>query len=261
MKIHVLLKKEEIDSIKMDDSKIAVVFDVLLATSTITACLDYGAKQVIPVMDGAEALREAKKFPADEVALVGEYNGITIDGFLDPTPLGLKGEVMDKTVVLSTTNGTVAIKKAASAKKVYIASILNGKAVSKEIVNQDQDETIMVVCSGSKDRFCIEDFYGAGYFINQLIYENDSPVDLTDSALAAKLFYENTKSLNVLHDSRVGRALEAYDCLEDITFVNQEGILPVIPHLLDGRIVDKNKHLVGERKIDSEFKKYSGSKH
>src|SRR5699024_7433157 len=102
----------------MNEDKIAVVFDVLLATSSITTCLAYGAKNVIPACEWAEALQEAKKFRPKEICLVGEYNGITIDGFLDPMPLGLQEQVNGKTVVLATTNGTVAIRKSASAKEV-----------------------------------------------------------------------------------------------------------------------------------------------
>src|SRR5690625_5794431 len=117
----------------MNEEKIAFIFDVLLATSSITTCLAYGVKNVIPVLDGAEALQEAKKFRLEEICLVGEYNGITIDGFLDPMPLGLQEQVNGKTVVLSTTNGTVAIRKSASAKEVYIASLLNGDRKSTRL--------------------------------------------------------------------------------------------------------------------------------
>ncbi|WP_245835674.1 2-phosphosulfolactate phosphatase [Virgibacillus ndiopensis] len=242
MKIHLLLKKEEIDSVQMDDSKITVVFDVLLATSTITACLDYGAECVVPVMDEAEALREAKKFFQEDVSLVGEYDGKTIDGFLDPAPLALKEHVAGKTVVLSTTNGTVAIRKAASAKEVYIASLLNGKAVSKQIVETYDNETIVVVCAGSKNKFCIEDFFGAGYFIHQLVNEYGDYTDLTDSALAAKLFYENVEGKDVLCNSRVGQMLVHYERQDDITFVNQQGLLSVIPRLVDGKTIVAEGH-------------------
>lgn len=249
VKIHLLLKKEEIDTVKMNEDKIAVVFDVLLATSTITACLDFGARQVIPVLDEAEALSEAKNFPSENVSLVGEYNGETIDGFLDPAPLALRQHVATKTVVLSTTNGTVAIRKAASAKKVYIASLLNGEAVSRRISDSYDNETIVVICSGSKNQFCLEDFYGAGYFIQQLITEyGKGDVDLTDSALAAKLFYENyaDQALGVLGDSAVGRMLENDKFKDDIAYVSQHGKLTTVPLLVDG------KSIVSEETIKKE---------
>src|SRR5690625_5028500 len=176
----------------MNEDKLAVVFDVLLATSTIAACLSYGAKRVIPVLDKAGAMTESMNFAKEDVCLVGEYDGKTIDGFLDPTPLSLQENVAGKTVVLSTTNGTVAIRNAASAKKVYIASLLNGAAVARRVMETFADETIVLICSGSKNQFCIEDFYGAGYFLEQLMngYAH-TEVNLTDSARAAYLFYKN----------------------------------------------------------------------
>lgn len=239
VKIHLLWKKEEIDAVQMNADKIAVVFDVLLATSTITTCLAYGAKDVIPVLDGAEAVLEAKKLEPEEICLVGEYNGITIDGFLDPMPLALQEQVNGKTVVLSTTNGTVAIRKSASAKEVYIASLLNGEAVAQNLLETYEGETIIVVCSGSQNQFCIEDFYGAGYFIDQLMAAyGKEKVDLTDSALAAKLFYERLadQAVEVLSDSRVGKMLANYDSHDDVEYVSQQGILSVVPRLIDGKV-------------------------
>src|SRR5699024_3070954 len=129
MKIHLLWKKEEINESRISDDKIAVVFDVLLATSTIASCLASGAKRVIPVLNEAEALEKSKTLhygQADDVLLAGESDGVTIDGFVDPVPAVLNEQVPGKTVILSTTNGTVAIRKAAMAKKVYTASLLNG---------------------------------------------------------------------------------------------------------------------------------------
>ncbi|WP_230199754.1 2-phosphosulfolactate phosphatase [Bacillus andreraoultii] len=240
MKIHTLLKKEEIDSVQMNKDKIAVVFDVLLATSTITACFYYGANRVIPVMDGNEALVEAKNIQDREVALVGEYNGVTIEGFLDPLPSILQRQVLGKDVILSTTNGTVAIRKSSSAKEVYIASLLNGNTVCEHIAKQYNGETIIVVCSGSSNTFCLEDFYGAGYFISQLIktigIEN---VELTDSSLAATLFYENRahESLQILTKSRVGANLKKYHYEYDLSFVSQQGVLPLVLKLEDKKYI------------------------
>lgn len=251
VKVHLLWKKEEIATEKISEDKIAVVFDVLLATSTITACLAYGAKQVTPVLDGAEALREGASFKQEDVCLVGEQNGITIKGFLDPTPLALKDHVAGKTVVLSTTNGTVAIRQSASAKAVYIASLLNGQAVVERILESYDNETIVVVCSGSANQFCIEDFYGAGYFIEQLvnIFGNEE-VDLTDSALAAKLFYGNMRDQaeNVLSQSRVGRMLDSYGFYKDIEFVSKKNIFPVVPRLIDGKAIIAEETTVAEKK-------------
>jgi len=251
LKIHTLFKKEEIDTVQMNEEKIAVVFDVLMATSVIASCFHFNAKQVIPVLNATEALQEAKKYPPEEVVFIGEHNGMTIEGFFTPLPSVIKNHVSGKTVILSTTNGTVAIRKSSNAKKLYVASLLNGEAVSKQIARNLHQETIIVVCSGSSNTFCLEDFYGAGYFIAQLVKEfGEEKVELTDSSLAAKLFYENraNDSYEILSQSRVGTNLKKYHYDEDLLFVSQKGVLPLILTLEEKSLISvKNGKVANKR--------------
>lgn len=237
-KLHLLFKKEEIDTEKMKD-KIAVVFDVLLATSTMTVGLQHGAKEVIPVLNGDEALEMAEGREKDTFLLVGEYEGKTIDGFLDPNPLKLSKKVAGKSLILSTTNGTVAVRKASEAKKVYICSLLNGKAVAEQLKKEHQGETIVVVCSGSSDQFCLEDFYGAGYFIDRLLDNSNEEWELSDSSLAALHFYlgNENKGEELLLESRVGEMITKFGYEEEVAYVSQKGILPIVPYLKGKSIV------------------------
>lgn len=237
-KLHLLLKKEEIDEARMQEDKTAVIFDVLLATSTIAACFWHGAKEVIPVLDGDEARKQAAGRETDSFCLVGEYNGKTIEGFLDPNPLQLKKQIAGKTVVLSTTNGTVAIRKAAGANKVYTASLLNGSAVADKIAAEHQEETIVAVCSGSGGEFCLEDFFGAGYFVDCLMRQT-SHWELTDSAKAARIFYETNKcnSRELLKQSRVGEMLMSLGFEEEIDFVAEASKISHVPWLKNGKLV------------------------
>ncbi|PBB04990.1 2-phosphosulfolactate phosphatase [Salimicrobium humidisoli] len=234
MKIHLLWKKEEIEERHINEDKIAVVFDVLLATSTIASCLAAGAREIIPVLNTTEALRTKEKLSAgtEEVLLAGETDGLPVEGFINPVPSILNRRASGKTVILSTTNGTVAIRKAASAKKVYTASLLNGEAVGKRIAGTHEGETVVAICSGSRNNFCMEDYYGAGYFIHCLMRETDDP-ELTDSARSAQLFYENMKeeAVSVLTRSSVGRMLSDYGFYEDVAYVSQRGIMDVVPRL------------------------------
>jgi 2-phosphosulfolactate phosphatase len=238
IKTHLIMKKEDIDEQEMSTGKIAVVFDVLLATSTITAALHFGAKEVIPVLNGEAARRVGDDLVDGEYVLVGEYEGKTIEGFLDPNPLGLKDKIRDKTVILSTTNGTVAIQKSKRAEKVFACSLLNGQAVAENVLGVRKDETIVIVCSGSSGQFCLEDFFGAGYFLECL--STLKPLDLTDSAKAALMFYRSYKnqSISTLTDTRVGQMLEKYGYNQEIEFVSQYGIFPVVP-VLQGNVIKK----------------------
>ncbi|AIF44916.1 2-phosphosulfolactate phosphatase [Virgibacillus sp. SK37] len=235
MKVHLLWKKEEIDPSQITEDKLAVLFDVLLATSTITTCLAYGANQVIPFMNAQEA-HAAKEGWNDQndICIAGEYNGQTLSGMLAPTPLALRDQVKEKTVLLSTTNGTVAIRKAAQANKVYIASLLNSKAVADAVIQKYNGETILVICSGSGDQFNMEDFYGAGCFIHQLVTAAEEAVDLSDSALAASIFYQNTSNQaeSILSAAKVGRKMLAYGLGDDLHYISQINFLDVVPQLV-----------------------------
>ncbi|TYR78609.1 2-phosphosulfolactate phosphatase [Priestia megaterium] len=240
-KVHVVLKKEELQEEKLD-GKTAVVFDILLATSTITAVLQEGAKAVIPVMDEAEARELAKQFSPEEIALVGEYGGKTIEGFLDPNPSSLKEFIQNKTVILSTTNGTVAIRKASEAKKVYAASLLNSEVVAEMILRNNENETILLVCSGSSGQFCLEDLYGAGYFLQCLL--NRAAFTLTDAARAALLFYQSYKdeAVQILGQSAVGQMLMQYGFDEEVGFVSRKSVYSIVPQVVDGTIINEEEN-------------------
>ena len=53
-KLHVLMKKEELDGQRLD-GKIVIVLDILFATTTIVAALSEGASEVWPALDGDAA--------------------------------------------------------------------------------------------------------------------------------------------------------------------------------------------------------------
>ena len=53
-KIHVLTRKEELDSVRVT-GKVVVVLDILFATTTMVSALAHGALEVVPVTDEAAA--------------------------------------------------------------------------------------------------------------------------------------------------------------------------------------------------------------
>lgn len=234
-KLHLLMKKEEIDDQKLNHEKLVVVFDILLATSTITAALAFGAKEVIPVMNGQEAVQYTNKNKNKEYLLIGEYEGNTIEGFLSPNPLTLKKVVSNQSIVLSTTNGTVALKNSQNAKRVYAASILNANAVANHLRQSYKDESVILICSGSSGQFNMEDFYGAGYFIDCLINES-CHLELTDAARSAHHFYFGLKEKcnDILAESNVGKMLIRYGFEEELKFVSNKSIFDVVPIFTDG---------------------------
>lgn len=237
MKVHVLTKKEELDGQRLP-GKVVVVLDVLFATTSIAAALAHGAVEVIPCPDGEAARAVAAARPPGSCVLSGEYGAETLPGFAHPTPLALLGEPLaGRSLVYSTTNGTVAVHKAAGASRIYAAALANGAAVVRRVVERAEGETVLVVCSGSVDAFNLEDFYGAGHLVSH--FTRSAPGwELTDTALAARMLHDGADALACLSASRVGRMMRARGLEREVEWAARADHLAVVPELRGGSLID-----------------------
>lgn len=231
-RIHVLTRKEDLDAERLA-GKVVVVIDVLFATSSIVAALAHGATEVLPTLDGDAALLEARGRAAGSFVLSGELAAVTLDGFAHPTPLALIEQgVAGKTLIYSTTNGTVALRKSSEAARVYAGALLNGAALVAEL-GPLSGTTVILVCAGSMGNFNLEDFYGAGYLASLLSL---GPHQLSDAALAAKLLHDSTDAYACLSASRVGQMMIARGLEREVRFAAQKDLLPVVPRLANGSL-------------------------
>ncbi len=236
MKLHVLVKKEELDGQRLA-GKVVVVLDVLFATTSIAAALAHGATEVIPTVDGDAARAVAAARPPGSFVLAGELGAETLPGFSHPTPLALLGlPLRGRALVYSTTNGTVAIHKAAAAARVYAAALANGAAVADHLVRAAEGETVLLVCAGSVDAFNLEDFYGAGHLVSRLTRATGG-WELSDAALAALQLYESGDARASLLRGRVGRMMLARGLLPELEYAARKDHLAVVPELRGGRLV------------------------
>ena len=235
-RVHVLLKKEELDRERLR-GKVVVVLDVLFATSSIVTALAHGAAEVVPMLDGAAALAEARLRPPGSYVLSGELDARTLAGFAHPTPLALvREDLARKTVIYSTTNGTVAVSKAKEAARVYAAALLNGRAVVEHVERSFADETVLLVCSGSADRFNLEDFYGAGYLVSLFARAGGLAPDLSDAALAARMLHDGRDAFECLAQGRIGRMMLARGLEDEVRFAAEKDRFGVVPALEGGRL-------------------------
>jgi 2-phosphosulfolactate phosphatase len=229
-RIHVLLKKEELDGQRLS-GKVVIVLDILFATSSIVAALAHGASEVVPALNGEAALAAASGRPAGSYVLSGELNAVTLSGFAHPMPMALlEQDLAGKTLIYSTTNGTVAVGKSRGADHVYAAALLNGEAMVAQIEREHAGETVLIVCSGSADNFNLEDFYGAGYLVS-LFARQSGAHELTDAANAARLLHDHCEALECLSASRVGRMMLARGLGHEVQFAAQKSRFPVVPRL------------------------------
>jgi 2-phosphosulfolactate phosphatase len=229
-KLHVLTNKAEIKKEKIND-KIVIVLDILIATSSIVTALANGCKTIIPVRNYEEALELQKQLQKDGYKFSGELNADTLPGFIQPTPIALLKAGMEQTqLVYCTTNGTVALKDCKEAKRTFVGSLLNAKAIIAHIHEHYPQDNVLIVCAGSNDQFNIEDFYGAGYFVDEML-KTYSHLELSDSAIAAKIFHSSGTTIDTLNQARVGKLLIDRHWDDELRFCCQKDIYPIVPYL------------------------------
>jgi 2-phosphosulfolactate phosphatase len=188
----------------------AVVFDILRATSTMITGLDHGVEQFFPV-DTVEAAR-ARKAQDPSLILAGERGGLPLEGFdLGNSPREFKG-ISGKSVVLTTTNGTVALHRVRQAKSVYVGALLNLGALAQILVG-DSATDLLLVCAGTGEQFALEDAVAAGALIDRLPKQS-----LSDAAVLVSSLYRQAQSdlLGYLRASKNGRALAQIGKAQDV---------------------------------------------
>jgi 2-phosphosulfolactate phosphatase len=147
---------------------VAVVVDVLRATTAIVQALASGCSAVIPVAEVDEAKAVAAGFPAGSALLSGERQGLPIAGFdLGNSPGAFTPAVCrDKTLVMTTTNGTRAVLASLEAKRVFVAAFPNLLATAVRLRGLNED--VHVICSGTDGRVSLEDAVLAGALASDL---------------------------------------------------------------------------------------------
>src|SRR5262249_34853013 len=116
-----------------------------------------------------EARQIAARLPPGTVLLCGERHGVQIDGFdLGNSPGDCTEErCRQKTLVLTTTNGTKAILASKNAESVLVASFNNVAATAHAINAELGKRPIHLVCGGTEGEVSLEDTLLAGELVLQ----------------------------------------------------------------------------------------------
>ena len=197
-----------------DGKSTVVVVDLLRATSVISTAFMQGVKEIIPV----QSLEEALFYKGKKGYIVAaERNAKLIDGFdYGNSPYHyINADVEGKILVLTTTNGTKAINNAKD-HKVITASYINIDAVVQYLLKDNKD--VIILCSGWKGFFNLEDPIFAGTLSNVLLDSNKfssvcdslfASIELMKNAgdnlfeyLSKSSHRKRLKSLNMEEDTR-----------------------------------------------------------
>jgi 2-phosphosulfolactate phosphatase len=218
------------------------MIDVLRASTTITYALAAGAAAVIPCREIEEAKKRAAGLPVGAAILGGERGGLPIASFdLGNSPAEyIRAAVDGKTVVFTTTNGTLALEQCQAAARVFIGSFVNLSAVVKRLAGE---RAIHLLCAGTRGEITREDVLCAGAIV-ALLSKTAADFPLNDQARIALDCWRATVphgavppqvlagELGVaLRETQGGRNLTSIGLEHDIDTVAEVDRFDIVPQL------------------------------
>jgi 2-phosphosulfolactate phosphatase len=144
---------------------IVVLVDILRATTTICTAVANGVEAIIPVASH----EEARRLKSQGFLVASEKDGVQVDwaDFGNSAFSFTREAIGGKTLVYCTTNGTRALEMAKGASGIAIAAFINISAVTEWLTSQQKD--VVILCSGWKNKFCLEDTLFAGALTERLL--------------------------------------------------------------------------------------------
>jgi len=219
------------------DPAVRVIVDEIRASTTLTTLLELGC----PVVHIGGSIRDSRRLARETNSLLaGERHARRPRGFdLSNSPVALRrAGVGGRSVVLSTTNGTLTLRRLAAGGPVLVGCLRNARACGVAAVRlaTAAGVPVRIVCSGREGRFALEDAVAAGMLVTraaEAAAARGTPVELTDAARAAiDLLAAQPDLLQALADSDGGRTLRAIGEEEDLPYCAEVDATEVVPLLV-----------------------------
>jgi 2-phosphosulfolactate phosphatase len=189
---------------------IAIVIDVLRATTTMATALAHGALRIKPMATIDDA-RAAAALAGPGTLLGGERGGLPIPGFdLGNSPLEYTtARVAGRSIVITTTNGTAAMHACRDARELLAGALVNRSAVAstvRRLAAAEGIHDVHLVCAGTDGVVTAEDVLAAGAILAAAA--DNATSDSLDPAAQAAL--ESYRSIEGGADDRMTRLLAAF---------------------------------------------------
>ena len=225
-----------------NSSQVAVVIDVLRATTTISCALTNGADSIQVFADLDLLREEASRWDPEKKLMIAERGGKKIEGFdLGNSPLSVtKDLVAGKRLFMSTTNGTKSLQRVQNAEYLFAMGLTNRKAVAERIISINKSE-ILILGSGWEGSYSLEDSLAAGALAEYLIVNSNSKVNLVNDELNAALalwHYWKEDILKCLKTATHGKRLTSIGNYEDdFKCCSQLDCLNIVPTQVEKGII------------------------
>jgi 2-phosphosulfolactate phosphatase len=198
----------------------------------------------MPVSEIPEALELRRTIP--DALLAGERNGRRIraeltggvEFDLGNSPREFASErVAGRTIIMTTTNGTRALRSCSHARTVLVGSFLNLRATYLWLL-ENRPDNVLLVCSGTFEQPALEDIIAAGALCERIwpYYAGNQP---SDSAELARRIYPlmQPSLLEAMKYCRNGRRLLAdAELRDDVWLCVQRETAPFVAELRDGAV-------------------------
>jgi len=236
MKVDIIISADDIKESKIKN-KIVVVIDMFRATSVIVTALSNGCKEVIPYLTIEETLEHAKKLKREDYILGGERRAVKIEGFdLSNSPLEYEEDIIkNKTLLMTTTNGTKTLAKSIFAKRIFIGAMLNAKAVAMKLIELNED--VVIINAGTNGNFSMDDYICSGYIINEIL-SYDKNLELTDIAKTSNIIYDSNRDiLSYVKEATHYSVMKSLKLDNDIEYCTKKNIIDIVPEYKNKKIM------------------------
>lgn len=237
MEIHVAFLPHEAGDVRR---RVAVVIDVLRATTSILTLFERGCAEVLAAPT-VEAARRYAVESAMRVRTAGEEGGLPPAGFeFGNSPAGFaRADVAGSRVVIATTNGTRALHAVREAPAVFAACLRNRAAAARAAAAAAREggHDLTVVCAGREGRFSLDDAYTAGGVADALVdrLAGRAVVTTTDAVLAARALYRAWPDpIDIFRQTAGGRNVLAIGLEEDLHYCAVRDSSELVPRVGHG---------------------------
>lgn len=229
MKIEVSLTPALYPFRTLTEHHATVAIDVLRATTAVCAAFQAGCEAIVPL----DTLVGIERYRHSGYALAAERNGSKVgDAEYGNSPTEyLRHDLTGVRLAYSTTNGTVSILRSADADLSLVGAFANLSALAQRLLVEHKD--VVLLCSGWKNDFCLEDTLVAGAIIERLAAVAEPHGDAAYMAVAMWQVAKDNPFGYCQRASHVHR-LERLGAAADVEFAFRQDSCPVVPVLKDG---------------------------